>query len=176
LKEEEKPKAAQECFLAKAIAGRQEEEEMARQMVKGLTMLALLLTLALAATVVTAEGQQRIRANVPFEFIVGDKTLPAGEYAVRAMGAASDVLAIQGTRANHNAIRLTNPTVRADMSTSLVFHRYGNKVFLAQVWEGENGRQLLKSRQERDIQRDLSRIAGNRTTNYEEVVILATAR
>jgi hypothetical protein len=164
--------------LAKAIAGRQEEEEMARQMVKGLTMLALLLTLALAATVVTAEGQQRVRANVPFEFIVGDKTLPAGEYAVRAMGAASDVLAIQGTRANHNAIRLTNPTVRAEKSASLVFHRYGDKFFLAQVWDGENGagRQLLKSRQERSIEKEQSRIAGNRTTNYEEVVILATAR
>jgi hypothetical protein len=156
-------------------------EEMARQWVKGLTMLALLLTLALATTVATANGQNQstVKANVPFEFIVGDKALPAGQYSVSAIGIGQDALAIQGTKAHDNAVRLVNNTTRpAEKSSTLVFHRYGNTFFLSQVWvagEGQ-GRQLLKSRQERAIERELSRIAGNRTSKYEEVVILASAR
>jgi hypothetical protein len=154
---------------------------MARPLVKGLTMLALLLTLALATTVATANGQNQstVKASVPFEFIVGDKTLPAGEYSVSAIGIGHDALAIQGVNANDNAVRLANTTTRsAERSSTLVFHRYGNTFFLSEVWtagEGQ-GRQLLKSRQERAIERELSRIAGNRTSKYQEVVILANAR
>ena len=154
---------------------------MARPWVKGLTMLALLLTLALATTVATASGQNQsaVKANVLFEFIVGDKALNAGEYSVSAIGIGHDALAIQGINANDNAVRLVNTTTRsAEKSTKLVFHRYGNTFFLSEVWTaGEvQGRQLLKSRQERAIERELSQIAGNRTSKYQEVVILASAR
>jgi hypothetical protein len=154
---------------------------MARPLVKGLTMLALLLTLALATTVATANGQNQsaVKANVPFEFIVGDKALAAGEYSMTTIGIGHDALAIQGINASDNAVRLAN-TINgfAEKSSTLIFHRYGNTFFLSEVWtvgEGQ-GRQLLKSRQERAIERELSRIAGNRTSKYQEVVILASAR
>lgn len=144
-------------------------------------MLALLLTLALATTVATANGQNQrtVKATVPFEFIVGDKALPAGEYSVSAIGVGHDALTIQGTYANDNAVRLVNTTTRsAKRSSTLVFHRYGNTFFLAEAWTAGEGQgcQLLKSRQERAIERELSRIAGNRTSKYQEVVILASAR
>src|SRR6185436_3083912 len=150
---------------------------MRRQIVKGLSMLALL-TLTLAASVTTANGQnpQTLTANVPFEFVVGDKTLPAGHYAVSAIGAGNDTLSIQG--ANHSALRLTNAIrTRDNESRALVFHRIGNTYFLSQVLAGDSyGWRLVKSRQERAIERELSRIAAVRTTKYEEVVVLATAR
>ena len=153
---------------------------MAKQLVKGLAMLALLLTLALATTATTANGQDnpRVKANVPFEFIVGDKTLPAGEYVIRAASIGSDALAIQGTESNHKAFRLANTTRRADKSAALVFRRYGESFFLSQIWLGgdRQGRQLLKSRQQRAIERELSRIAGNRTITHTEVVLLASTR
>lgn len=154
---------------------------MARRWVKGLTMLALLLTLALATTVATADGQNQgvVKANVPFAFIVGDKTLPAGEYSVSAIGIGHDALAIRGINASDNAVRLANTTTRsAERSSTLVFHRYGNTFFLAEVWTAGEGqvRQLLKSRQERAIEKELSQIAGNRTSKYQEVLILASTR
>lgn len=153
---------------------------MAKQLVKGLTMLALLLTLALATTAATANGQdqQMVKANVPFEFIVGDKTLPAGEYVIRRVGVAGDALAIQATASNHKTVRLANLARRADKSAALVFHRYGETFFLSQIWVGGNGqgRQLLKSRAQRAIERELSRIAGNPTSRYTEVLLLASAR
>ena len=152
---------------------------MARQLVKGLTMLALLLTLALATTATPANGQDNpLKANVPFEFIVGDKTLPAGEYVIRAVSIGGDALTIQGTVSNHRAVRLANTTRRADKSAALVFHRYGESFFLSQIWLGGDGqgRQLLKSRQQRAIERELSQIAGNRTSMHTEVVLLASTR
>jgi hypothetical protein len=154
---------------------------MARPLVKGLTMLALLLTLALATTVATANGQNQsaVKANVPFGFTVGDNALSAGEYSVSAIGVGHDALAIQAINAKDNAVRLVNTTAgSAEKSSKLVFHRYGNTFFLSEVWTaGEaQGRQLLKSHQERAIEKELSRIAGNRTSKYQEVVILASAR
>lgn len=152
---------------------------MAKQLVKGLTMLALLLTLALATTATTANGQDKrmVKANVPFEFIVGDKTLPAGEYVIRAASIGGEALSIQGTVSNHRAVRFANTTRRADKSAALVFHRYGESFFLSQIWLGDGeGRQLLKSRQQRAIDRELSRIAGNRTSTHTEVVLLASTR
>jgi hypothetical protein len=145
----------------------------------------LLLTLALASAVVTANGQSKhkLTANVPFDFIVGDKVLAAGQYQLNAVGIAEDALAIRSTDSKNNAIRLTN-TIAASQErrpARLVFHRYGNTYFLSQVWEGgENvGRQLKKSQQERAMQRELSRIASNADSEkcgYEEVVILASVR
>ena len=61
---------------------------MGRQIAKGLTMLMLLLTMALVTAVATANGQSqhKLNARIPFEFIVGDKTLAAGQYEVNAVG------------------------------------------------------------------------------------------
>lgn len=157
---------------------------MGKRIVKGMTMLALLLTLALATAVATANGQarQKLSADVPFDFIVGDKVLAAGQYRVSQVGIGDEALAIRSADAKNNAIRLTNATTAQERkSAMLVFHRYGNTYFLSQVWEGGDriGRQLLKSRQESAMQREHSRIASNADSEkcgYEEVVILASVR
>ena len=146
-------------------------------------MVMLLLTLALATGVATANGQGKhtVTAKVPFEFIVGDKALSAGQYSMRAIGVTEEALAIQSADAKNRAIRLTNATApQRDKRAKLVFHRYGNTYFLSEVSEGggEGGWHLNKSKQERAMERELNRIAANRDTRnvYEEVVILATNR
>jgi hypothetical protein len=50
-----------------------------------LTMLTLLIGLTLTAAATSAQGQstsRRVVADIPFDFTVGDKTLPAGKYQV----------------------------------------------------------------------------------------------
>jgi hypothetical protein len=52
-----------------------------------LTMLTLLIGLTLTAAATSAQGQstsRRVVADIPFDFTVGDKTLPAGKYQVGA--------------------------------------------------------------------------------------------
>jgi hypothetical protein len=154
---------------------------MARQIAKGLTMLMLLLTMALVTAVATANGQSqhKLNARIPFEFIVGDKALAAGQYEVSTVGITQEALAIRGCKSNNSVIRLAmtkEPT--ENKSARLVFHRYGNTYFLSEVWEGGDavGRQLRQSGQERAMQRELSRIAAHGRSAYEEVVVLADLR
>jgi hypothetical protein len=147
---------------------------MRRQRVKGLTMLGLLLTLALATTAITAKGQEpRVSAHVPFDFIVGDKVLAAGDYKLNEIATGSGFVAIQGSK--QRAVRSTNVMNWQTNKRALVFHRYGDTYFLAEIWGGPDGinRQLLKSRQERALQKEAARIARNGTPLYEEIVLIA---
>jgi len=133
---------------------------MKRQVVKGITMLTMIVAIAFATAVVSAQAQsaKTVISNIPFEFIVADRTLPAGEYRVnRSIGNALKI----STR-DAAAFRLTNELEPSkDGRARLVFHRYGNRYFLAEVWTGAGdvGRQLLKSRQERAIEREMSTLA-----------------
>jgi hypothetical protein len=150
---------------------------MARQILKRLTMLMLLLTIALVTAVATASGQSqhRVNASVPFEFIVGDKTLAAADYRIDTVGEA---LAIRNADAKNSVIRLANTIAPKERkSARLVFHRYGNTYFLSEVWEGGDriGRRLVESRQERAMRLERSRVATNKTI-YDEVVVLASLR
>jgi hypothetical protein len=151
---------------------------MARRILRCVTMLMLLLTMALVTAVATANGQSqhRVNASVPFDFIVGDKTLAAADYRIDTFGEA---LAISNARAKSSVIRLANAMTPKDRkSARLVFHRYGNTYFLSEVWEGGDriGRRLVESRQERAMRSELSRMATNTTSSYEEVVIIASLR
>ena len=149
---------------------------MTKQLAKGLTMLMLVMALAFVTAVVSANGQSRqARASVPFDFVVGDKTLASGHYDVATINDAGDCLKISNTEAKGSAARLTAMLDGKTDRAKLVFHRYGQRYFLAEVWTaGAEGRQLNKSRQERAIEREGSRIAelsGTARPTFETVEI-----
>jgi hypothetical protein len=77
-----------------------------------------------------------IRAQVPFRFVVGDQTYPAGEYAVKTLVSDCNLTYI-GNR-NEPKSTMTLPKAIGSgtpaKSTVLVFHRIGNSYFLHQVW------------------------------------------
>lgn len=155
---------------------------MSKQILKGFTMLALIVGLSFVSAVVSAQGQStQAVAKVPFEFIVGDKTLPSGQYTVRALSDTNKAaLMIKG---RSSAIRLTDAIQPNKNKTQarLVFHRYGERYFLSEVWMGADstGRQLLQSGQERSIERELASLKSNSDlaqNTYAVVEIVATLR
>lgn len=154
---------------------------MAKQILKGFTMLALIVGLSFVSAVVSAKGQStQAVAKVPFEFIVGDKTLPSGQYTVGAVsGTNKAALMIRG---RSSAIRLTNEIQpNKNKSARLVFHRYGERYFLSEVWMGgdSTGRHLLQSKQERSIERELASLGSKSNlaqNTYAVVEIVATFR
>lgn len=156
---------------------------MKKQILKGFTMLTLTVAVALATAVVSANAQSNpLRANIGFDFVVGDKTLPAGQYLVTPATAGGDALIIQGAENGKSAIRLvvrTEPD-RSKMRARLVFHRYGQNYFLAEVWNGERtGRALAKSKQERAMERELASIPSKSELAkgvYETVEVVAVRR
>jgi hypothetical protein len=151
---------------------------MKNQMIKGLTMLMVVIAVAFATAVVSAKAQStgRVISNIPFEFVVGNKTLPAGEYQVSSVTAAGEALLIRSTEARDLAVRLSNTIEpQKDTQARLVFHRYGQSYFLVEVWSGgdSTGRQLLESKRERSMRREY---AGTAKNGYESVEVVAMVR
>ncbi len=118
--------------------------------------------LAVIVTIAAPLSAQSLRltANVPFEFTVSNKTLPAGDYSVLS---ASEpyILRIQNDATNTGALAMTGSA--GDYSgpggqAKLVFNRYGNHYFLAQVWGGYSGigHQLPRTRSERELAKTAS--------------------
>ena len=157
---------------------------MKKELLKGFSMLVLLLVLALATAVAStnAQSSNKVVANIPFEFSVGYKTMPAGEYAVRTVTSSGNALMIQSADGKLAAVRLSDETERAKNNSHarLVFHRYGQRYFLAEVWNGidRTGRQLLKSSEESAIERELANIAKSESPKdtYETIEVIASLR
>ena len=154
-------------------------------------MLALIVAIALGSAVVTARAQasNKVVADVPFEFSVGYKTLPAGGYIVQTVASAGNALLIQSTDAMSSALRLSEATAPMKNKTHarLIFHRYGERYFLAEVWSGADitGRQLLKSQEESAIESELTiasaasdkaHASDKAQALYETVEVLAVLR
>ena len=115
--------------------------------------------LATACVSVQAQSlQYRIRVNIPFDFSIANKKLPAGNYSIGRAIQNSDntVLSILDGSGHTKEARLSIPVLAAEAKNqaTLVFHRYGDEYFLYQVWDaGETtGRQFPKSSAEREIQ------------------------
>ena len=153
---------------------------MRKQVTKGFAMFMLVMALAFATAVVSANGQSRAaKASVPFDFIVGNETLASGNYAVDALTAGGECLRISNMSAKGSVARLTIPLNGKSEHAKLVFHRYGQRYFLAEVWTdgGFQGRQLMKSKQERAIEKEGARIAslgGSPARATYETVAIAT--
>ena len=98
------------------------------------TLLSIILIMAIAA--VSAPASQTIVAEIPFDFVVGRKTLPAGKYRVRmATDFNARVLVVESLENSARAVvsttagELTPP----DAVETLVFNRYGDTYYLASV-------------------------------------------
>ena len=141
---------------------------MKKEFLRGLTMLAAIVALAFVTAVasnaqssnnsaskLTNKASHQLIAAIPFEFNIDYKTMPAGEYSVQTVATASDALLIQSTDGKNSALRPSTATERSQKNATarLVFHRYGQRYFLAEVWSGDKaGRQLMKSRDELDFE------------------------
>ena len=158
---------------------------MSNQIVKNLSMLTLVVGLALAAAVVSANGQATsilVTADIPFDFIVADKTLPSGRYTVRAATSDGQGLKISSRDGKASVIRLSNSAVETSKKRNarMVFHRYGQQYFLAEVWSGDDyGRQLLQCKKERYLRHELASNASKSDSakrSYEIVEVVAMVR
>ena len=127
---------------------------MTKQALRTFTMFTLLLTLT--AVSVCAQSERSGVINIPFTFIVGGKTLPAGEYTVEPNKRDShNVWLVQSREGKASALFSTMPVCanQTQEETKLVFHRYGDQYFFSQIWTpGSNtGRELLMPRLEREL-------------------------
>lgn len=157
---------------------------MKKQTLRAVTMLVSIIALAFVTAVASSAQSrgQRLRADIPFDFVVGDKTLAAGEYSVSQIMTNSDGgILVRNLKGSQSAVRLSNAVLvrTPKQKTSLTFVRYGNSYFLSQIWVSGSaeGREVLKSKAERAADRELARNASgsNLAQNSRPEVVTITA-
>ncbi|MGB9467494.1 MAG: hypothetical protein WBR10_20465 [Candidatus Acidiferrum sp.] len=118
-------------------------------------VMAGMIAVTMMASTRVARAQEPMVVNVPFDFVAGSKTFPAGEYAVKTTGPTHTLVLIDRKHATTSIFLNTNAVVANDAQSEskLVFNRYGDHYFLSQVWSAGNtrGRQLIKSTREKEI-------------------------
>jgi hypothetical protein len=118
-----------------------------------------------------------VSANIPFDFMIGGKEFKAGKYSVSRLFASntSDTLIIR-SKENSEAANFIVNSVRGkgESQARLIFNRYGNQYFLAQIFDGQGreGFGLLKSKTEREAAKKRDTITQN-VAGPEVVTVVA---
>ncbi|MBI4891409.1 MAG: hypothetical protein HY821_12350 [Acidobacteria bacterium] len=111
----------------------------------------LVLALALAPPASAQGPTYVVRADIPFDFQVGQQKLPAGEYRIQPFNLGAIAVSSVLPRTQH-ATSTVFPAGGGKIAeeTRLIFERYGDRYFLKQVWRaGTNtGAELPKTKDE----------------------------
>jgi hypothetical protein len=150
----------------KAVEGRQLQETETAVMksntinsLLGSAILSSAIALGLFASTASAGAQTNPRVNVviPFAFQVGSTQMPAGTYDVH-IRMSHTVVQLQewasGKQASALGLLLGSSLEGGKMQGigRLIFHRYGNRYFLREVWDGDSmGVGCAPSKDERHI-------------------------
>jgi hypothetical protein len=112
------------------------------------------LGLLLAASAVQAQDNG-VKADIPFDFVVGNQMFHAGEYTVVNQGPVNQAILIRSDESKIASMSLTQPcsSLNPSSKTKLVFHTMAGRYFLYQIWTKGNssGRQLPKSKAEVEL-------------------------
>ena len=130
----------------------------------------LILTIVALSGLVNAQTRTMVKAEVPFEFVANGKTMPAGECIVSGPGDAQAILSIASGKARVYIVANSSESLAASAKTSLVFHKYGDRYFLAGInREGETrGYEVPMGSLEKELR------ASNATKS--DVVLVALAK
>jgi hypothetical protein len=134
-------------------------------------MLALMLVTLPILAVAQMGSDTKIVGQVPFAAMVGNKHLPAGEWIVERAPGAERVLVIRNVEARVGLFTTAMPDEAKNASDSyaLVFHKYGDKAFLAGIkLAGRTVYQIPEGREESELR------AQNATAT--EQILLASAK
>ena len=122
-------------------------QKYAYQVLTALTLVAWLMVPATHAQSIM------LKADIPFNFVVGDTQLQSGEYHVKQL--RPGVIQLQGKVTSSSATVLTMSTQARQLPDvgKLVFNRYGDQYFLSKIWapSSNSGRELPKSHLEREV-------------------------
>src|SRR5438876_5747056 len=122
----------------------------------------LFFLLTLAAVNGQAQTSNQFKSYIPFQFNVGEQKLPAGEYIIERINGltSQEILVVRNTDTGRAMLVTVSPTEgKREEMVQLVFHRYGEVSYLAQLKGVEpNLRlELHESHSERALKRERQR-------------------
>lgn len=132
-----------------------------------LLLFAIAVFVAGMTTNVSAQPSRTLRTYVKFDFQIGDRIYPAGEYRIESLSSQStNLLLIRNVSdANKSQIILSYQSeVPKTATPKLVFFKYGEQYFLRQVFLdcAECGYSITPTRSQRESEKNLAaRLAKN---------------
>lgn len=110
--------------------------------------------------VVSSAQTVGLRVDIPFNFNVAEKVLPAGHYLILApQGQTLKILGPNGAA----AIAMTNPVNgrRTEGPGAVAFNCYGRRCFLSQFWTArtQTGQEVLKCHIEKELATEKEQLA-----------------
>jgi hypothetical protein len=114
---------------------------------------AFLGVLLVAAVAVGQNNPAVLKADIPFPFVVADHTLPAGRYEISNLG--EQTLRIVNFHKQGAVVLTSRVSGRApESSGKLVFYRYQDSYFLAQIWGAGSaaGKAINKCSAEKELE------------------------
>jgi hypothetical protein len=135
--------------------------------------LALSFLVSLATLPAAAKSVDGMRAQVPFDFHVGERLVEAGAYTIKSVTADEAILRISGDKGSASTMTNTGKeSGNGKGHARLVFHKYGDQYFLAAVWGADStGRTLSESKRERNLRKELRAARGGAGAEMESVTI-----
>jgi hypothetical protein len=108
--------------------------------------------IALAAVATVQAQDKTVTANVPFSFYMGGSAMPQGSYKVDELSHGAAIC----VRSKDIAKSVTTHRIAGKKLAEparLVFHRYGQSYFLAEIWNGDTsaGQALAVSQREKEL-------------------------
>ena len=145
---------------------------MKKQTLSAFILIGLILAAAFAAQ---AQTTRPLVVNVPFDFVVGKKTLPAGRYTVKRFISNNDKLLLVQSADGRTVQSIQTSEIEASAAADvaqLKFHRYGDKYFLFQIWTPgtQVGRELPKSQLEEITIRELAHGAAQPDATRQQTI------
>jgi hypothetical protein len=132
-----------------------------------LFLTALLVALSATFAFATPAASFRIRADIDFDFYVGSKRLPKGEYTIESVNESGLIRVTSVKKGKSVSILTTKGKLTNKPKTKLGFRRYGEQYFLRKVWDGQNDiLELPRSSAEKKAAKALK---GNEDDEGEEV-------
>ena len=102
----------------------------------------LILSLAGLTGLANSQSAPTIVAEVPFNYIANGRAMPAGETRVKIENNGQAYLWIAAEERSAFAMPIWNESLKPAAETKLVFHRYGDRYFLAGVQRAGQTRNL----------------------------------
>ncbi|HWN98713.1 MAG TPA: hypothetical protein VNS63_05525 [Blastocatellia bacterium] len=125
-------------------------------------MMLIVVTLAFLAigggTTACAQVTDTIDADIPFDFMVSGKVVPAGHYTVKRVDSNPAIMELRGADARVVNVFLTNSAevAKEPKQSELIFDRIGDQYFLSRIFEEGNryGVEVQESRAERKLEKE----------------------
>ena len=109
------------------------------------TSLMFFASLFMAASAVHAQSLP-LKADIPFDFVVGNSVLHAGKYTIRPMDGDGRVTLLRSVDLKHSSLITACPCASrsSEHDSELVFKVIGDRYYLWQIWTADYqaGREL----------------------------------